>query len=67
MIWLFVVISLNAGPPQVVEKIPYEDLQSCLTEKTLRDSRRDDYFHVPTGMSVERKIFCSKNSTAPVG
>jgi hypothetical protein len=68
MIWLVVVISINAGPPQVVEKIPYEDLQSCQAEKAVRDSRRDFYFSVKkNGISVERKVFCSGDSAAPVG
>jgi hypothetical protein len=67
MIWLVVVISINAGPPQVVEKIPYEDLQSCQAEKAVRDGRRDFYLSVRNGISFERKVFCSKDSAAPVG
>jgi hypothetical protein len=67
MIWLIVMISVNAGPPQVLEKVPYEDLRSCLAEKAVRDSRRDFYFHATNGVSVERKVFCSKDPGAPVG
>jgi hypothetical protein len=71
MTWLIVVISVNAGPPQVVEKIPYEDLRSCQAEKAVRDNRQDVYLHitngVSVGVSVERKVFCSKDPGAPVG
>jgi hypothetical protein len=41
MIWLIVTISINGGPPQVSEKIPYPDMQSCQAEKAARDHRQD--------------------------
>jgi hypothetical protein len=61
MIWLIVVISINGGPPQIVEKIPYEDMQGCQAEKAMRDSRQA-HFVVPNGTSsIERKVFCTYN------
>jgi hypothetical protein len=66
MIWLIVVIYINSGPPQVFEKIPYEDIQSCQAEKAVRDSRQA-HFVVPNGTSVERKVFCTKDPAARVG
>jgi hypothetical protein len=43
VIWLIVLISINGGPPGVLDKIPYGDMESCQAEKAARDSRRD-YF-----------------------
>jgi hypothetical protein len=34
MIWLIIVISVNGGRPQVVDKVPYDDLHACQAEKT---------------------------------
>jgi hypothetical protein len=59
MIWLIVVISINGGPPQIIEKIPYEDMQGCQAEKAMRDSRQA-HFVVPNGASsIKRKVFCT--------
>jgi hypothetical protein len=66
MIWLIIVISVNGGRPQVVEKVPYDDLHACQAEKALRDGR-PSYFRAATGVSVERKVFCSNDPGAPVG
>jgi hypothetical protein len=66
MIWLIVTISINGGPPQVIEKIPYADMQSCQAEKAARDSRRD-YFVVANGISIKRNVFCSGAYEVPVG
>ena len=60
MIWLIVVISINGGPPQIVEKIPYKDMQGCQAEKAVRDSRQA-HFVAPNGTSIERKVFCTYN------
>jgi hypothetical protein len=38
MIWLIVTISINGGPPQVSEKIPDPDMQSCQAEKAARET-----------------------------
>ena len=66
MIWLIVLISINGGPRQVVEKILYEDIQSCQAEKAVRDSR-SFHFVGANGLSIERKVVCSVNPAAPVG
>jgi hypothetical protein len=59
MIWLIVVISINGEPPQIIEKIPYEDMQGCQAEKAMRDSRQA-HFVVPNGASsIKRKVFCT--------
>jgi hypothetical protein len=65
MIWLIVLLSVNAGPPRVVEKIPYEDMQSCQAEKALRNSRHGVF--VNGVISIERKVFCSEDPAARVG
>jgi hypothetical protein len=66
MVWLIVLISINGGPPRVLDKIPYEDLQSCQAEKVARDSRRD-YFVESNGDSVERKVMCLTDPAALAG
>jgi hypothetical protein len=37
MIWLIVLISIDGGPQQAVEQIPYADVQSCQAEKVMRE------------------------------
>jgi hypothetical protein len=66
MIWLIVLISINGGPQQVVDKILYEDMQSCKAEKAARDSRMI-HFVGASGFSMERKVICSVEPAAPVG
>jgi hypothetical protein len=66
MIWLIVLISINGGPPRILEKIPYEDMQSCQAEKAVRDSRRD-YFVLANGGSIKRRVFCSEAPAPRVG
>jgi hypothetical protein len=67
MIWLIVTISVNGGPPQVAEKIPYADMQSCQAEKAARDSRQD-YFAFARGVSVKRNVVCLDSAAGgPVG
>jgi hypothetical protein len=66
VIWLIVLISINAGPSQVVEKIPYEDMKSCQAEKAARDGRQA-YFVIANGSSIDRKVFCSEDPAARVG
>jgi hypothetical protein len=61
MIWLIVLISINAGLPQVLEKVPYGDMQSCQAEKAVRDSRQA-HFVTPNGTSIERKVFLFRRS-----
>jgi hypothetical protein len=61
MIWLIVVISINGGPPQIVEKIPYEDMQGCQAEKAMRDSRQAHFVFPKGTSSMERKVFCTYN------
>jgi hypothetical protein len=57
MIWLIVTISINGAPPQVAEKIPYGDMQSCQAEKAVRDHRQDS-FAFAHGVSVNRNVVC---------
>jgi hypothetical protein len=66
MIWLIVPISINGGLPRVLEKIPYEDMQSCGAGKAVRNSRRD-YSVLVDVSSIERKVFCLEEPTARVG
>jgi hypothetical protein len=66
MIWLIVLISINGGPQQVIEKIPYEDMQSCQAEKSVRDSR-NLHFVGANGLSMDRKVICSVDPAARVG
>jgi hypothetical protein len=67
MIWLIVTISISGGPPQVAEKIPYPDMQSCQAEKAARDSRQV-YFGFAHNVSVKRSVVCSdSNAVGPVG
>jgi hypothetical protein len=67
MIWLIVLISINAGPPRVLEKVPYADMQCCQAEKAARDSRQD-YFAFAHNVSVKRSVVCSDSTTVgPVG
>jgi hypothetical protein len=66
MIWLIVLISINGGPQQVVEKILYEDIQTCQAEKAARDSR-SLHFVGANGFSMERKVICSVEPAARVG
>jgi hypothetical protein len=66
VIWLIVLISINGEHPQVLEKIPYKDIQSCQAEKAVRDSRRD-YFAVANGISIKRNVVCLEDAAAHVG
>jgi hypothetical protein len=66
MIWLIVTISINGGPPQVAEKIPYPDMQSCQAEKAARDHRQDS-FAFANNVSVKRSVVCSDSTAGPVG
>jgi hypothetical protein len=66
MVWLIVLISINGGPPGVLDKIPYEDMQSCQAEKAARDSRRD-YFVESNGASVKREVMCVTDPAALAG
>jgi hypothetical protein len=66
MIWLIVLISIDGGRPQVVEKIPFKDMQSCQAEKAVRDSRRY-YFAFAHDISVKRNVVCSEDPAAHVG
>jgi hypothetical protein len=66
MIWLIVLISISGGPPRVVERVPYNDVQSCQAEKVLRDSR-PDYFRAGNGISIKRNVVCSEEAAAHVG
>jgi hypothetical protein len=67
MIWLMVVISINGGSPQIVEKIPYEDMQGCQAEKAMRDSRQAHFVVPNSTSSIERKVFCTRDPAARVG
>jgi hypothetical protein len=66
MVWLIVLISINGGPTGVLDKIPYEDLQSCQAEKAARDSRRD-FFVESNGGSIGRKVMCVTDPAAVTG
>jgi hypothetical protein len=65
VIWLVVWISINGAPPQVVEKIPYDDMQSCQAEKAARDHRQDIF--TARGVSVVRSVICSDGTAGPIG
>jgi hypothetical protein len=56
------MVSLNGGLPQVLEKIPYENIQSCQAEKAARDSRVDNFVFANT-ISIKRNVFCLEAST----
>jgi hypothetical protein len=62
MFWLIVTISINGGLPQLSEKIPFEDMQSCQAEKAARDSR-PAYFSA-RNISVTRNVVCLKDPAA---
>jgi hypothetical protein len=66
VIWLIVVITINGGPPQVLEEIPFKDMQSCLAEKAARDSRKAVFYYPEVG-SIERRLLCSESETPPPG
>jgi hypothetical protein len=59
MVWLIVLIFINAGPPRVLERVPYVDMQSCRAEKAVKDSRQA-YFVTSNGTSIRGKVFCSE-------
>jgi hypothetical protein len=63
MIWLIVWISINGGTPQVAERIPYADMQSCQAEKSVRDHRKDS-FAFARGVSVTRNVVCLDDEPA---
>jgi hypothetical protein len=66
MIWLIVLISINGGPLQILDKIPYQDMQSCQVEKMARDSRQASFVNA-SGASIERKAVCMEGAAARVG
>jgi hypothetical protein len=57
MIWLIILMSINGGPPRVVERIPFDDMQSCQAEKAVRDSR-EGTFTLANKLSVKSDVVC---------
>jgi hypothetical protein len=68
MIWLIIMISVNGAHPQVINRIPYDNLQACEAEKALRDNHPPDFqLRAGTRLSIVRKIICSDNPGGPAG
>jgi hypothetical protein len=59
MIWLIVSVSVNGGLAEVVESIPYADMQSCQAAKAVRDSRQADFYSFANNTSVKSTAVCS--------
>jgi hypothetical protein len=69
MAWLIVFVSINGTPPRAVEKIPFDDMQSCQAEKAARDSRQAFFAShaFARHVTVERKVVCSVDPAERVG